>query len=68
MPFRYGNPILESTSDSVIRDMNDTVDAAYAQIEDAVKDLYSLGVAESAILLSVQIFYSEMREEKETEP
>ena len=59
---------MSAQSEILIQDMNDAADAAYARIEDAVKDLYSLGVVESAIVLSVHIFYSEIREEKETEP
>ena len=57
-----------SAADEIyIEDMNNVLDAAYTQIEDAIKDLFVLDVSESAILLSVRIIYNELKEAKEEE-
>lgn len=48
-----------------IIDMNNARDNAYNQIQDAVNDLFSLGIAESAILLSVRVIYHDLEEAKE---
>lgn len=50
-----------------IIDMNNTVEAAYTQIEAAVEDLFCLDIAESAILLTVRIIYNDLEEAKEEE-
>ena len=50
------------TTEDIINDINEKNVAAYDKIEEAVKELYYLGVAESAILLSVRIMYNEITE------
>ena len=58
---------MSAQSDLYIEEMNAACEAAYNQIEDAINDLFVLGVAESAILLSVRITYNELKEAKEKE-
>ena len=58
---------MSAQSDLIIEDMNNARDAAYNQIEDAINDLFGLGVPESAILLSVRVIYTELAEAKEKE-
>ena len=58
---------MSAQSDLYIEDMNDTRDAAYTQIEDAINDLFVLDVPESAILLSVRVIYNDLKETKEKE-
>ena len=58
---------MSAQSDLFIEDMNNARDAAYNQIEDAINDLFVLGVSESAILLSVRVIYTELTETKEKE-
>ena len=57
-----------SAADEIyIEEMNSARELAYNQIEDAINDLFALGISESAILLSVRILYSELTEAKEKE-
>ena len=57
-----------SAADEIyIEEMNSARELAYNQIEDAINDLFVLDVSESAILLSVRILYSELKEAKENE-
>ena len=58
---------MSAQSDLFIEDMNNAREAAYNQIEDAINDLFVLEVSESAILLSVRVIYTELREAKEKE-
>ena len=52
-----------SASDFIINDMNAMREAAYDQIENAIRDLYALNTAESAIVMSVRIIYRDIEEE-----
>ena len=57
-----------SAADEIyIEEMNSARELAYNQIEDAINDLFSLGIAESVILLSVRVIYTELAEAKEKE-
>ena len=56
---------MSKTQESVINDLNDKSTAAYVNIENAVHELYYLGVPESAITLSVRIFYRDIEDETE---
>ena len=58
---------MSAQSDLYIEEMNAARELAYNQIEDAINDLFALGISESAILLSVRILYSELAEAKEKE-
>lgn len=55
---------MSAQSESIIEDMNNIRDAAYDKIKEAVRDLYGLGVAESAILLSLRIIYRDIQDEE----
>ena len=58
---------MSAQSDLFIEDANNAREAAYTQIEDAINDLFVLDISESAILLSVRVIYSELKEAKEKE-
>ena len=56
---------MSAQSDLFIEEMNAARELAYNQIEDAINDLFVLEVSESAILLSIRIIYSGLKEAKE---
>ena len=58
---------MSAQSDIYIEEAIAACEVAYDKIEDAIKDLFVLGVSESAILLSVRIIYNELKEAKEKE-
>lgn len=47
-----------------IHEMNAALETNYNQIEDAIRNLYALGVAESAIIMSVRIIYRSIIDEE----
>lgn len=47
----------------VIKDINEKSTNAYDKIEEAVRELRSIGVSESAITLSVRVLYRDIDEE-----
>lgn len=53
-------------SELMIQEMNEALETAYNQIEDAIRNLYALDVAESAILLSVRIIYRNIKDGEES--
>ena len=58
---------MDAVKQLCIEDINNARDAAYNQIEDAIIDLFRLGIVESAILLSVRVIYNDLAEAKEKE-
>lgn len=50
-----------------IEETDNAREAAYNQIQDALNDLFSLGVVESVILLTVCAIYNESKKAKEEE-
>ena len=51
-------------SELIIQDMNEALETNYNQIEDAIRNLLVLGVAESAIIMSVRIIYRDIIDEE----
>lgn len=54
-------------SELIIQNMNEALERNYKQIENAIRNLYALDVAESAITMSVCIIYRGIIDEGENE-
>ena len=55
---------MAAQSELIIQDMNEILETNYNQIENAIRNLRGLGVAESAIIMSVRIIYRDIIDEE----
>lgn len=54
---------MSATTEDVINDLNTRNEIAYTILVEAVRELYMIGISESAITLSVRMIYRDITEE-----
>ena len=56
---------MTAESEIIIQDIQNALDAAWLQLEDATRDLFLFNLTESQITLHVRVIIADIREEQE---